>query len=204
MIIYELRLVEKDYMSLDYIQGDEYSLYFFEKFYEDNFDYNQKPPRIKLLKELNGRNYYKFSDFIYDSGVPIFSEKAKKVLEDMLLKSGNFFEIENVDKVHKYSWKGLKRFKNRYFALNITNRVDCLNLEKSNRDKNGFSVNEVYFFEEKIDKNLDIFKVKMLNYSNYVTQDFVDRIIHCGLKGFSFKPVWSSYNEPLGDTIDLY
>ncbi|MEK7434209.1 MAG: DUF1629 domain-containing protein [Cyanobacteriota bacterium] len=208
MIIYQLTYTEKRYMPFTSIGNDKYYSYFLERVLKErNFDWVEKKPRFKFIKIINFsyneyKRFYKIPDF-RQYYVPMFSEKALIALKDLLEKSGDFFEIENFDKVYKYRWKGLKRIKNRYFVFNVKDRIDCLDIEKSNieRDMHLLNRGEV-FIEEKIDKNLDIFKIKRFENNTYVTQKFVDRVLEHNLKAFTFIPVYSSIGEKLPEIIE--
>jgi hypothetical protein len=129
-----------------------------------------------------------FSGFIL---TPIFSQKAVDVLADLLEGSGELLPL-----VCDFG---------KYYAFNITRKVEALDEERSEfklnselysdlDDEPDFQLVTKFAFDPDRVANLNIFKLPKINRHNVplVTDRFVQRVREANLKGFAFKLLWSS------------
>jgi hypothetical protein len=123
---------------------------------------------------------------------PVFSEKAVLMLKNMLN-----------DKVEVLPYSNKKEH---YYAINVINMIDCVDLEKSEViwDYEYNIVKEIkrfVFIEEKV-RNQVIFKIPQYKGTRvFVTDTFRDKVIETNLTGFKFYEVWDS-EEIEEDLID--
>lgn len=120
------------------------------------------------------------SDFPTLVSVPVFSTRAVDAIGETLCHYGEFLPIV---------YKGVE-----YYAFNVTNIVDALNVSESElfyiEDGVVFEVMSHVFRPEVIADQL-IFKLPQITHRNeYVTERFVDLVTQHGLTGFSFWKVW--------------
>jgi hypothetical protein len=116
-------------------------------------------------------------------GVPIFSGKAVKALQDVLEQNGELLPVIVGGE--------------EYFLFNVTTVVDALDEPRSevirfNGSNKVLTISSYSFFGEKLASRI-IFKIpQMLRGDVYVTEPFVKRVRSAGLKGFWFPLVWNS------------
>lgn len=117
------------------------------------------------------------------SHIPVFSKKAKDILEDCIFDSVELLPMINEEK--------------EYWAVNITKILDCINYEKSIYktfpDGKRILRFEKYFFNEKKLVNENIFKIKDKPLAAaFVSDEFKDIVEFNNLTGFKFNLVWDS------------
>jgi hypothetical protein len=143
------------------------------------------------VKEMKS-NSRKF-DFSMLCTAPIFSERAVSVLSDLIGHKAEFLPYQ-----HKTE---------KYFAINVINIVDGVDLTKSDyllREGYTDAVKEIrryVFIEDKV-VNETIFKIpQFIGTTVFVTDIFRQRVIDAKLTGFVFYEVWDS-EEIEEDLID--
>lgn len=110
------------------------------------------------------------------SGIPVFSDKAVKVLDELIQPYGELLMLSGAGK--------------RYSVFNVTAFVDALDESKSDlvRFASGkiMTVNR-YAFRRDVSVDIPIFKLPQLPRGPvFVSADFVDRVRTSGLSGFDF------------------
>ncbi len=114
------------------------------------------------------------------SGFPIFIPKVIEVVHDLIDK-----KVELLPLLHEEL---------ELYLGNVTEIVDCLDVEKSNPRYYEFS-----FRNERIAGNETIFKIpERIHADVFVTDAFRDRVLQAKLKGFEFTEVWDT-----GTTDDM-
>ena len=204
MIIYRLETTSenldnvKNYFGMATFENDNYSKSFFRETFESNsFEGFEKPPKVYFVKKDGPLIYTEVPD--YDSKKhPIFSEKAFNCLKDLFPTNSEFMEIRNSD----------RKYKGKYFLLLLKDRIDCLDKDKSDARWNTSSGQAIdmykyEFIKEKINKDLNIFRIPQRRIDIFVTEKFIQRAIENDLKNFMFKPVWSSDGNDLPPIIEL-
>lgn len=115
--------------------------------------------------------------------LPVFNEKAIKVLDKHLEKTAEMLPLKNNE--------------GNFFAINILKVLDCVDYDKSEfklfRDGERIMRFKKYsFLKDKI-KDCHLFKIKDEPLgSPFVTEDFRNAVISNELTGFIFKQVWDS------------
>lgn len=117
------------------------------------------------------------------SNIPVFSEYASQVLNDILANNGEILPLDcgNKDAI--------------YYAYNVTKVVDALDLEKSEIKyfKDSTKVMRIVHYAFKPEKlhNVYIFRLPQMPLMYvFVTDDFVDVVTRNKLTGFAFEQVW--------------
>lgn len=115
--------------------------------------------------------------------VPVFSARAVSVLRDFLMPNGQVLPLA-------YDRED-------YYAYNITNMLDALNLEQSEiiRFSTGriMDIRRYEFFAEKLEGDPGIFKLAATPLLRvFVTEKFKQMVNNYGLTGFQFKLLWSA------------
>ncbi len=204
MIIYKLGQSEEtednlnNYVAITTFENDHYSESFFSETFENNsFEGYEKPPKVYFYKKSGPFRYTKIPDYSYLYH-PIFSEKAFNCLKDLFPINSEFMEIRNSD----------RKYKGRYFLLLLKDRIDCLDKDKSDARWNTSSGRAIQIFryefiKEKINIDLNIFRIPHDRTDIFVTEKFIQRAIEHDLKNFMFKPVWSSDGNDLPPIIEL-
>jgi len=114
---------------------------------------------------------------------PAFSLKAAKILADFLEPNGELLPITCNDES--------------YFVFNVTRVIDALDEAacelKLFDDGDIMDVVRFAFYPDRL-KGATVFKVPQCVLMDvFVTDPFVERVKAAGLKGFTFRLVWSSY-----------
>ncbi|MBP3569141.1 MAG: hypothetical protein J6K04_08255 [Lachnospiraceae bacterium] len=118
--------------------------------------------------------------------VPIFSEKAKRLVEDLIGDSVEF--LPSVSEEGKF------------WLVNVTTVLDCIDYEKSEviRFKSSgriMDIRKFVFLEEEV-KNVDMFKIKEIPLQFPCVSDrFKELIESSDLTGFRFRLMWDSEAE---------
>lgn len=112
-------------------------------------------------------------------GLPIVTERAKEVIEKLLIGNTEFIPIK-VTNMNNISTK--------LYAVHLRNHIsdDAININICKCIGNSIAV--YGFFEEKINGN-DLFRLQKNNFSIFVSQKFVQAIRKNKLTGFSFTDV---------------
>jgi len=116
-------------------------------------------------------------------GIPVFSEKALRVLGDLIKDSAEVLP--------------LKCRKGKYYAINVVDVLDCINYDNS-EVKRFISSGRImrfikYAFKPECVIGKYIFKIIDEPESRpFVSDEFRDRVISSGLIGFKFDLVWNS------------
>lgn len=106
--------------------------------------------------------------------VPVFSERAVKALQDLLLSNGELLAV-NSDR-------------GRYWIFNTTRIVNALDRTCSRR--RGSSVIDRYCFHDSQLCTSAIFKIPEDRFNLFVTKAFYDRVAEHALQGLDLIPVW--------------
>jgi hypothetical protein len=120
------------------------------------------------------------------SHIPVFDEMTLNSVRDL---------IKNDVELLPLLFEGL-----RFYAINITKVLDCINYEKSEYKtfKDGVRIMRFkkYSFKKDTLGNTQIFKVKDEPLkSPFIRDELKIRIEESSLKGFKFKEVWNSEKE---------
>ncbi|MEH7000549.1 suppressor of fused domain protein [Priestia megaterium] len=120
------------------------------------------------------------------SNPPIFSQKATQHLDRYLTDSAEILQVVHND--------------DNYYAINITNILECIDYENSIPNKFG-GFEQIAFIENELKKS-HIFRTKstkhrfgdfpIISQEIYVSDDVRDYILQSDLTGFTFYEVWSS------------
>ncbi|UQZ83687.1 hypothetical protein SK3146_02894 [Paenibacillus konkukensis] len=130
---------------------------------------------------------------------PIFSEKAVSVLNHLLEGKAEVLPYQ-----HKHD---------KYFAINVTNMIDCIDFSKADFSTytGSDSVKEInkYVFIESLIADESIFKTPQHSMTRvFVTDQFRDKVLEAKLTGFKFREVWdsarSSEKEPVIEQIQYH
>ena len=176
MSVYILRSDSESYQSL--IQVNEDDLLIHQKFKGERIRSGWLPLKVEILYEPEDEYLLPAGDFTMISAMPIFSQKAVEVLDDVLLTNGELLPLSYAEGV--------------YYAFNITTIVDVLDLPASEvvyfPDSERVMTVRKYRFRSDQLVNLQIFKLPQLPISpSFVTEDFVKIVEQSGLTGFRFK-----------------
>jgi hypothetical protein len=144
------------------------------------FQGNWIPHKVSLFHK--SKKYTDFPVFWQSSGSLIVSDKALKLLENILSEFVQFLPLAH----EKYT----------YYLGNVTNVVDCL--DENNCEINRFSdgristIEKYAFFIDKVKDQL-IFKIPQeLNGDFFVSEKFKEIIESSKLKGYQFRLAWDS------------
>lgn len=143
-----------------------------------------KPLRINLI-EHGGR--LKRGDIPYLSpGKPVITDRAIDCLEELL--KGNveilplFYNLQNL------------------FLLNVLNRIDAINYEKSDirympDNKRILRIKKYSFIVNKVQNQHIFMLTDQLWGTIFVSDEFRNKVIESGLQGFKFVNVWDSEDK---------
>lgn len=139
---------------------------------------NWKPIEVEVAKKGKGKDFPE-----YGLGRPIFSGKAKKIIEPLIQEHVEFLPMSNPD----YEM----------YMCNILNVMDCVDKSKSVPYKSldlVIGYNEIFFKEEFLqDTRRHIFKIpESLSTRCYVSDEFRELVLKSKLKGFLFIEAWDS------------
>ena len=118
--------------------------------------------------------------------VPVFSEKAKQLVEGILGDTVEFLPTISTE--------------GEFWLVNVTTVLDCVDYEKSEiiRFKSSgriMDIKKFVFFEEKV-KGIDMFKIKEMPLQfPFVSDRFKELIESSDLTGFGFRLLWDSEAE---------
>ncbi len=115
--------------------------------------------------------------------VPVFSEKAVDVIRDFLISKADILPLDCGDE--------------RYFLINVYNKVDCIDYDQAQYTKfDSGRVREFkkYAFKQEMLINEHIFKIPEIIGKSmvFVSDEFRNRVINNDLIGFNFIEVWDS------------
>jgi hypothetical protein len=180
MNIYFLRADVNNYKSIIYTDDD------------DIIEFNRRFNGAPLKKTWTSQYMFRFArnPRILIKGdtpglsthIPVFSSRAVTAVMDLLQDSGELLPIVCDDEY--------------YSIFNVTRVVDALDEPKSKlrlfSDGKIMDIDRHAFFPEKL-KGIHIFKIpQSVLMDVFITDTFVDIVKTAGLKGFEFRPVWSS------------
>ncbi|RTE02241.1 imm11 family protein [Paenibacillus whitsoniae] len=116
------------------------------------------------------------------SGIPVFTDHAVQILNDFLEGIVQILPLEHNSK--------------KLNAINVTNLVDCLNVDRSviRSAANGIiiQIKKYTFFQEPL-LNQHIFKIPQQKSAPvFVSDQFRERVIETKLRGFEFTEVWNA------------
>lgn len=181
MKIWKLGTDANHYDNITFTNEEDWSLLLFDNKYP--FDGRRladlwTPLKIEIIEVRKESDTPSLSP-----GVPILSERALKILGDLLKGS---VEILPLNSTH-----------GRYSAINVVDVVDCVDYDKAKftRFKSSGRIMkfEKYVFKSELVKNKNIFKiVDETRRSPFVSDEFRDRVLENGLRGFDFQLVWDS------------
>lgn len=151
------------------------------------YRFNGKPLRsfwmplsVKVLYDDDQNKNLPASDFpLLFSTLPVFSERAVKLLEPLLKGDGELLPLSCNE--------------GNYVAFNVTRVVDALNAEQS--DLVRFSDGKImdirrYVFDRDKLTNGDLFKIPQTPQGKvFVTDKFKEAVQEAGLTGYVFEPV---------------
>jgi len=118
------------------------------------------------------------------SHIPVFSQRAASVLQEMLVPNGELLPLV------------CEQLEEEYVAFNVTRLADALDEERSmvKRYKSSGRIMRIlrYEFVPGLLDELLIFKLPPTVLQDvYVTEGFVEHVLQSDLRGFVFKLVWS-------------
>jgi len=122
----------------------------------------------------------------FSAGIPAVSEKAVFVLADLL---------KEVTEILPLDYR-----KEKYYAINVVQVIDCINYEKAEciRFKNSDDVMDFkkYAFKPELVKDKHIFKIPEHPRAYVLVSDeFRKCVLDSGLEGFDFEELWDSEKE---------
>ena len=146
--------------------------------YADLFDGRSNKETYKFVSfKLTKKTEEKYPIADIQTGyLPICSEKAKKVIEDICAEN----EVEFLP-------CGLEGTNEKFYILNILGLEDCVDYDKSKFTRFPSNPNKIMFFEyiafkEKVNRNF--FRIKDLPYCHYfVSQEAKEKLEASGLTG---------------------
>jgi len=151
----------------------------FALFNGNSFPGKWKSIKVKLLSDQKSGNLLSGDFPSFASHVPVFSKRTVLAINDLLRSRGELYPLicDEGD----------------YYAFNVTNVVDALDLEDSEikyfRDGRIMRILHHKFRTEKL-IGQHIFKIPQTPLMDvFVTQDFVSRVENANLLGFKFLPV---------------
>lgn len=115
--------------------------------------------------------------------IPVFDKESITILRDLIIGNAEILQLDcdNGD----------------FYAINITNIIDCIDYEKSKyktfRDGKRIMRFTKYVFDEKKIKGVNIFKIKdEILKRPFVSENFRNRVLENNLTGFKFELAWDS------------
>lgn len=142
---------------------------------------NWKPIKVKRMYKREFSNTPGFSPHI-----PVFDKAAVDILEDLVEDNAEILPLDCKEGT--------------FFAINVTNIVDCINYGESEY-KTFSNSNRIMrfikyaFYKEKVEGHT-IFKVKDWELKRpFVSDEFRKRVIDSNLIGFKFELAWDSEAE---------
>ena len=157
----------RNYIMVGYTQ--EYANLFDGRSHKDIY----KPIKFKMTKEIESK--FPIAD-IQTGYLPICSEKAKKVIEDIC----NENEVEFLP-------CGLEGTNEKFYILNILGLEDCVDYEKSKYKHYPSNPNKIMFFEHiefNETVNRKFFRIKDLPYCYYfISEEAKEKLEKSGLTG---------------------
>ena len=177
MKIWELDADANNYDNFD-IADDE-----FEEFMEYGFDGKSIKDRWRPFRIENMDNVKKGDIPSLFGSIPVFSERAVKVLREYLEDNAEILPLQHDGE--------------KYFLINVTNVQDCIDFENSEIKRfpsSGKIMRFVkYSFKEDVVKNQHIFKIKQYPRSIVLVSDeFRNKVLNSELEGFDFIELWDS------------
>jgi hypothetical protein len=135
---------------------------------------------VPLVDEKLNSKIYDCSNML---STPIFSDRAVRVLMNSLEGKAEILPYEHPTEI--------------YYAINVINLLDCLDLTKSivvkNPRYNNITDVKKYAFVEDLVSKETIFKLPQFkSHPIFVTDHFRDKVIEGKLTGFEFIEVWDS------------
>jgi len=182
MKIWELGSNANYYDNLTFLTKDGAEDYL-ERFLEYEFDGRSlvaqwNPLPVRLLEKIEKSDTPSLS-----GSVPVLNRKAINILYDLLEGSVELLPlISDIDE---------------YYVLNVTKVIEAINHEKSEIKRFASSGRimrfvKYSFIAEKL-KETHIFKITDMPKAHvFVSDQFKDRALNNGLKGFEFTEVWES------------
>ncbi len=139
------------------------------------------PIKVKRMYDREFSNTPGFS-----SHIPVFDATATNVLRDLLEGDAEILPLDCVE--------------GDFFAINVTRVLDCIDYEKSSyktfRDGKRIMRFINYVFKPDEVETHQIFKIPDERLRRpFVSDEFRNRVIECGLTGFVFKLAWDSEQE---------
>lgn len=141
-----------------------------------------RPVAVHVLRDDRANRDLPPSDFpALSAGIPVFSGRALRALEDLLGENGEILPLTSED--------------GNYSAYNVTRLIDALDEQHSQlkqfRDGSIMDIVDHQFRPERL-VGATVFKLpQVARMQVYVTDDFVSRVKAAGLSGFDFRRVWS-------------
>lgn len=114
------------------------------------------------------------------SSLPVFSERAISILDDLLKDSVEYLPFLCPGKV-------------KYYGVNVLKSIDCINHDNAEVvrfDSGRIMRFKKYAFKKDMLEGIQIFKIPdLLNSPVFVGEIFVDKVKETGLEGFKFEEV---------------
>lgn len=137
-----------------------------------------KPIKVKRMYNRKFSNTPGFSPHI-----PVFDQKAIMALCDFLKENAEVLPLNCED--------------GDFYAINVTNVLDCIDYEKAvyKTFKDGKRIIRFmkYSFDLSKVKSQHLFKIRDgLLMRPFVSDEFRNKVLECGLTGFKFELVWDS------------
>lgn len=138
------------------------------------------PLDVEILVEENDQKAKKNDIPSLSPGIPVFTKRAADALGTLLTSNGELLPLGSPV--------------GEYYAFNVTNIIDALNVERSDVKRFGsgkiMRVNKYEFFREKVVGEV-IFKIPQLRRSHiFVTDVFLNAVQKMDLHGIVLKEVW--------------
>ncbi len=138
--------------------------------------------RYKKKKKCDAPNLF--------SGLLALTQSSIDKLDDLIGSSVEYLPVTCADR-----YKDLK-------LVNVLNVLDALDYDKILYRENNVTIEKYPFIEEKV-KGQHIFKVyedqthseASVSLRIFVSEEFKNRVLELGLKGFSFGKIWDSESE---------
>lgn len=117
------------------------------------------------------------------SHIPVFDKKAVDILKELINGYAEILPLKSSD--------------GEFYAINVTEVLDCIDYKKSKfktyRDSKRIMRFIKYEFNEQMVKGKHIFKIIDESLKKpFVSDEFRQNVIDCQLSGFVFKLVWNS------------
>ena len=163
-------------------QTTENFRYLDEKFNESPIE-NWTPLEVDIITKGGNKKVSDAPCFWDNFGYPVLSSKALKWVEDLLSE-----KVEILPLIHeKYD----------FYALNVMNIINCLDLEKCIVERFPSSgrimrIEKYVFYPDHLE-NQHLFKMaEAIKTHVCVSDEFRNRVLDSKLKGFVFKELWDS------------